>query len=772
MAIMKSELYGSLWQIFDELRGGMDASQYKDYVLTLLFVKYVSDKAAIDSNAMITVPKGDSFSDIAALVGDMAIGDKINRVIDRLAEENDLHGVIDVADFSDENKLGRGTELVDRLIHLVALFDSIEFDFTDEDRSPGRVFEELMQQFSIKDGKKGGVAYTPAEISQLMVGLLGIEPSAVGVGPSIYDPTCGSGSLLINAFKAAGNNALIYGQEINIAAYASARMNMILNDVDASIAFGDVFSEPQFLNGDELQQFDFVVGAPPFLIRGWDRGIDSSHDCFNRFSFGVPPSNQGDYAFIQHMIASLKPTGRMAVLVSHGTLFRGGSEGAIRKSIMEADLVEAVIGLPPNLLPGIGIPVCLLVCNKRKPEARAEKVLFINADRDYVRNGRKNVLLPEHIEKITRAFEEYTEVERFSRVVDMVEMRDNEFNLNIPRYVDTSELAVLLKQHCSQLKKCQIKDLALEVNQWSMRRPFENKPNALFISRVIAKMRPPMVDISSIDEKKQRDYYQVVLNDKAVNHYVVQFLCSTIGRHALSALAQGSITPLINRESLGEVIIALPSLKQQKASVETHNKLSTLKESIEIIRRDLSLNPTNSAEFDQQLNSMLMVMGKLSDADQIRHIIRQGESKTVEFKETYSLCLRKKTKENYVEESALKTIVAFLNSEGGTLLIGVSDEPQVVGIERELEMFHKNNEDNFLKHLKNKLKTRIGEQFYPFIDYAIVVVNGIKLVRFCCIRAEKPCFLDGTSLYVRTNPATDKLEGQKQYEYIQNHFNK
>jgi len=769
MAINKSDLYISLWKSCDEFRGLLDASQYKDYVLTLLFVKYVSDKAAGDSGSLIKVPEGGSFSDMVAAQNDKEIGDKLNKIVGKLAETNDLRGVIDITDFNDQNKLGKGQDMVDRLSNLIGIFQQPEFDFSTGNLSAGAIYEDLLRYFSNISGKGMGIPYIPFAVNQLMAKSLGIFVSNSGGDVSVYDPNCGSGSLLLQVAEERDHSVTLYGQEINSTAYAQARMNMILHGaLKAKIVNGNSLSEPQFIEGDQLKQFDYVVACPPFNLTHWDFGFDPENDRYNRFVHGIPPKVLGNFAHIQHMLASLKPSGRMAVLVSHNILYQGGAVAAIRQSILESDLVEAIIGLPANLLSHTGIPTCLLICSKRKSEERTQKILFINADRDFAKERSKNVLLPEHVEKITQALETYSDVDRFSRVVSLDEIRNNGFNLNIPRYVDTSELTALLNQHCDEFDKYLIRDLALEINSIGAGKGFEEKENALFIPRM--KGPAPTADLKALAIEKHRRYFQVVLNDKAINHYVVQFLHSTIGQLALSALATGSMTPRIDRASLGEVIIALPDLAHQKSSVETHRKLTTLRESIEKISQDLSLNPTLSSEFEAQLDSMLEVAGKLSKADQIRSIIRQGESKTVEFKETYDFCVHQKKQDKRIETSALKTIVAFLNSEGGTLLIGVSDEPKIVGIERELEKFYKNNEDKFLTHMKNKMKERIGEQFYPFIDYNLIEVDGSKLVHFRCERSDSPCFLDKTEFYVRTNPASDKIEGQKLYEYMKNHF--
>jgi len=660
MAIKKTELYSSLWASCNELRGGMDVSQYKDYVLTFLFLKYVSDKYLNDPRAMIVVPDGCTFPDMVKLKGDKKVGEKLNIVLDGIAKENELPWLANNGnDFNNKDRLGKGKQMVDRLSNLIAIFEKLELNFTKDSPSAGAIYEDLACIFSNESGMRSIVPYTPPEVSKLMAKVLGISKAQTS-DATVYDPTCGDGSLLLQVAKEANYDMTLYGQEINSTVCGHAQINMILHDaVTAEIAKGNVLSEPKFLDDGDLQRFDYAVAAPPFSLKNWSAGFDPEGDQFSRFSFGIPPKQQGDFAFIQHMIASLKSEGRMAVLISHGALFRGNAEAVIRQSILEADLVEAVIGLPPNLLTDTGIPICILVCNKQKPKDRANKVLFINADRGFNKTGRKNILPPEQVEKIADTFETYSDVERFSRVVSLDEIRGNSFNLNIPRYVDSSELAALLKQHCGQFDKYLIKDLALEINSVGAGKKFEDKTNALFIPRM--SRLAPTADMNTIT-RRHHDYFQVVLNDKAINDYVAQFFCSTIGQLALSALTTGSAFPRIDRASLDEVIIALPTLEHQKANIDTHRKLSTLRESIEKINQDLSLNPTSSSEFEAQLDAMLEAVGNLSMADQIRSIIRQGESKTVEFKETYNFCLHQKKNEKYVETAALKTIVAFLNS--------------------------------------------------------------------------------------------------------------
>src|SRR5690242_19312680 len=301
MAIKKSELYSSLWKSCDELRGGMDASQYKDYVLVLLFVKYISDKYAGQPNALIEVPEGGSFADMIALKGDKEIGDKINKIIHTLAGANDLLGVITVADFNDPDKLGKGKEMQDRLSNLVAIFENPALNFrknrAEGDDLLGDAYEYLMRHFATESGKSKGQFYTPAEVSRIMAQIIGIKGAKTTNDTTVYDPTCGSGSLLLKVGDEASAKVTLYGQEKDAATSGLARMNMILhNNPTALIVQGNTLANPKFKDGESLKTYDYVVANPPFSDKRWSNGIDLLKDPYERFKhFGVPPGKQGDY---------------------------------------------------------------------------------------------------------------------------------------------------------------------------------------------------------------------------------------------------------------------------------------------------------------------------------------------------------------------------------------------------------------------------------------------------------------------------------------------
>ena len=451
MAIKKSELYSSLWQSCDELRGGMDASQYKDYVLVLLFLKYISDKYAGKKFAPITIPEGASFDDMKALKGKSTIGDDINKkIIGPLAKANPQLSQADFADFNDANKLGSGKEMVDRLTNLIAIFENPALDFSknraDGDDLLGDAYEFLMRHFATESGKSKGQFLTPAEVSLVMSLILGLDTADLKSSTTAYDPTCGSGSLLLKlahtAFHAKGVNITLYGQEKDSSTAGLARMNMILhNCATAEIKQGNTLANPLFLDGDSLKTFDFAAANPPFSDKRWSTGLDPEHDTFQRFTgYGVPPDKQGDYAYLLHIIRSLKSTGKGACILPHGVLFRGNAEAVIRKNLIQRGIIKGIIGLPANLFYGTGIPACIIVIDKEHAQAR-KGVFMIDASKGFRKDGPKNRLREQDIHRIVDTFNRQQEVPGYARMVPVSEIADpkNDYNLNLPRYIDSTE---------------------------------------------------------------------------------------------------------------------------------------------------------------------------------------------------------------------------------------------------------------------------------------------------------------------------------------------
>lgn len=443
MAVKKSELYSSLWASCDALRGGMDASQYKDYILTLLFVKYVSDKFTGEDYADVEVPEGGSFDDMVQLIGKKNIGEGINKVIAKLAAANNLRGVIDKVSFNDPDKLGNGDEMVKKLSKLIEIFRRPELDFSknraEDDDLIGDAYEYLMRKFATESGKSKGQFYTPAEVSRILAKVIGISkedrPSA-----TIYDPACGSGSLLIRALNEAPIDLSGYGQEKDTTTAGLAIMNAVLHNKVATIKAGNTFSDPQYFeNGSDetvLRRFDYIVANPPFSIKNWTDGVKE----YGRFDgYGErPPEKNGDYAWLMHILKSLKRTGKAAVILPHGVLFRGNAEGEIRKALIKTGYIKGIIGLPANLFYGTGIPACIIIIDKEDADERTG-IFMIDASHDFVKDGNKNRLRERDIYKIVTTFnEQITDDPHYARFVPMSEITGkNDYNLNISRYIDS-----------------------------------------------------------------------------------------------------------------------------------------------------------------------------------------------------------------------------------------------------------------------------------------------------------------------------------------------
>ena len=445
MAVKKSQLYSSLWASCDKLRGGMDASQYKDYILTLLFVKYVSDKYKDDPYGAIAIPEGASFEDLVNLKGDKNIGEKIDILIAKLAEANNLTGIINNAHFNDEAKIGKGEEMIDKLTGLISIFQRPELDFknnkAEDDDLIGDAYEYLMRNFATASGKSKGQFYTPAEVSRILAKVIDIS-KCKDKNATIYDPACGSGSLLVRAANEAPFSLAIYGQEKDISTAGLAKMNLVLhNKASGEIHSDNTFSDPWYKDDNDetkLRKFDYIVANPPFSMKNWMDGL-KPYGRFDDFD-EMPPEKNGDYAWLLHIIKSMKnQTGKAAVILPHGVLFRGNAEETIRKNIINRHLIKGIIGLPANLFYGTGIPACIIVLDKENTENRTG-IFMIDASHGFLKDGDKNRLREQDIYKIVTTFNSMIEVSGFSRFVPFDEIiNKNSYNLNIPRYIDSTE---------------------------------------------------------------------------------------------------------------------------------------------------------------------------------------------------------------------------------------------------------------------------------------------------------------------------------------------
>jgi type I restriction enzyme M protein len=462
--LTQQQVNQTAWAACDTFRGVVDAGQYKDYILVMLFLRYISDlwndhvetyrKQYSDDEARIrrrlererfVLPEGASFYDLYDRRNEANIGELINIALEKIEDTNrsKLEGVFRNIDFNSEANLGKVKDRNRRLKNLLEDFAKPALDLR-----PSRVTEDiigecyiyLISRFASDAGKKAGEFYTPSAVSGLLAKLAGAKP-----GDTICDPACGSGSLLIQAAQEVGSdNFALFGQEVNGATWALARMNMFLHSKDAArIEWCDTLNSPALIEGDHLMKFDVVVANPPFSLDKWGAEHADS-DQFNRYWRGIPPKSKGDYAFITHMIEIAKrQSGRVAVIVPHGVLFRGGAEGRIRQALIEENLLDAVIGLPANLFTTTGIPVAILIFDRSREQGGASEarkdVLFIDASKEFTPGKTQNVMNEEHIAKVLETYRNRTEIEKYSHLASPAEMAENDFNLNIPRYVDTFE---------------------------------------------------------------------------------------------------------------------------------------------------------------------------------------------------------------------------------------------------------------------------------------------------------------------------------------------
>lgn len=419
-------------------------------MLVILFVKYISDKSRNDSGFDIEIPEGCFFEDFVALKGSPNIGEEMNKKTAALAEANQLDGVF-IADFDDDTKLGKGKDKVETLSKLIGVFQNENLDFSKnraaDDDLIGDAYEYLMKNFASESGKSKGQFYTPAEVSRVMAKVIGLSNAKNGKRTTIYDPTCGSGSLLLRAMCETPEGATIYGQEKDNATVGLAKMNMILhNEIYADIKQGDTINDPQFKENDQLKTFDYIVANPPFSTKSWLKSA-KEEDVYQRWGegikIGIPPEKNGDYAFLLHIVRSLKQNGCAACILPHGVLFRGNAEAQIRKHLVaERRYIKGIIGLPPNLFFGTGIPACIIIIDKAEAEIR-NGVFMIDAKNGYTKDGAKNRLREQDIRRIVDVWQAQRDVPHFARFVPMEEIVRNDYNLNIPRYVSAPDSEVL-----------------------------------------------------------------------------------------------------------------------------------------------------------------------------------------------------------------------------------------------------------------------------------------------------------------------------------------
>ena len=778
------------------LRGRTDIYDFNNFFFGVLFIKYLSDTFDDESEKIIEyyVSSGKTKEQAEKLASDEDerkffipeqarwnqikdfkhnIQAELNKATETIEEHNpQLKGVFSSI-FCGGIRLS-DKDMQDFLLRFSCL--SLRKQNFENPNSMIEVSEYLTKLFVVSSGKRGGEFYTPNEVRKLLVHL--VKPSE---GMKIYDPTVGYGGMLTTSIKYLMDHGCnppkvsLYGQEINTVVWAICKINMFLHGVlDADIKNGDTLQDPQHISGSELEVFDRVIASPPFGVRHTVK----ENDPFGRFPNMGLPIISAEFAFLSHMLASLKKDGMIGIVVSHSLLFISNtSANSIRKKIIDDDILEGVIGLPAGLFYGTGIPVVLLIINKNKSSERKNKILFINAEKEFEEGKYQNKLREEDIKKIISTYDKHENAERYSKIVSVEDIIKNNYNLTIPIYISTKTPIEELDDDFVKFKRVNIEELCKQINviRGDGSGKFEDFADTVYMPLI--GIQETCLELNEL-KIKPHNYVQLVLDtDKVIPAYLKNYLNSSFGKMVKNIEQDkiGGIIKRFNKKTLGKIPVGVPQIEEQKEVIDIFTKLEKLQNKVCELSDSIATNPISDKSNFERINILLENLDLLTDEEKVKNLVHNGENNEVEFKQTINYCLDTNKKEKYVRIAWVKTVAAFLNSNGGSLLVGVSDHEEIVGINYEMETHFKQKkgsilEDNYMKHVKDILKDYIGQEFYPYIESKIVELNNKKVLLINCKVSSEPVYVNGVDFYVRTNPATDKLEGKKLVNYIRNRF--
>lgn len=801
------ELNKILWKAASLFRGRAITPNIKEQFLRLVFIKrlsdsfeeiqeqrvqllldegYPEDKVEEIADKLATVqcgffiPKSFRWSQIERLKNDVEISHTLNDICYEIERHNQwLEGVLTTIDFSLEIS-ARGSHTREVIYYLSS------FTFSDEyldspDIFP-RAFEYLIKKFADESGKKAGEFYTPNEVVRLLVSVL--KPSK---GMSLYDPVCGAGGMLIQAFnsiKERGeklNSVSLYGQEINLNAWTICKMNLFLHGAMSSdIRLGDTLFEPKHVGNEGVIKFDIALANPPYNLN--IRDIDELWcDSYRRFNYGIPPKSSADLAFLQHIISSLNNNGRAGMILPNGALFRGNSERNIREGILKDDLIEAVVSLPPGLFYGTGIPTSLIIINKSKERKRKRCVLFVDASQDFLSKRQMNVLREEDIHKIVCSFERFESVGTFCKVVSVDDILSKGANLNTTHYVNNSpvirEIASLLSHH-EGFERVLLSNekLVRSISVATVEDELEES-NTIYFRRIRPEIGTVLLSLKGPDVPKGKFIQVSFCKEKLLSEYAKLFFESELGRKMLSQIPTGTSIQSLSVNSIRSLSIPIPKPEVQLEVIKVASKLEIAREQIEEFFKKLTTEPKKYKSIEDSTDEMVFRLSALSDVKHLQHLISLGETRQMEFKQSFFANVdklrdesTKVDKDRDAQTEIIKDIVSFLNTDGGILLIGVNDKGKVTGVDIEKRRFGFKKMDNYFQELGAQLASRISADYVEYCQITEVPFDGKIVVRIDCLPAPVPMFLDNKKFYVRTDTSSPELTGVVMLRYIQNHF--